>query len=213
MTSGPLAPTSGPGGSVVLRPSRAAYARVLRGNLWVAFPLLVISLIRIGQNWWLLPFFAFVLLLTVGGVVLYFRNVRIEHGGASYTVVSMFGARRTFRASDVTAVVTVTGLTWTGLASGVAQLIVLGADGAKILRLQARTWELDQFTELANDLISRRVAHEAIGRIGAAALRERYPRAVSWYEVHRIATILLLSLALFVLVLAVVAVVTFSSPA
>jgi len=213
MTSGPLAAASGPGGSTVLRPSRAAYARALRGNVWVALPLLVISLIRIGQNWWLLPFFAAVLLLTVGGVVLYFRNARIEYGGASCTVVSMFGARRIFRASDVTAVVTVTALTWTGLAGGVAQLIVLGADGAKILRLQGRTWKLDQFTGLANDLIARGVAHEAIGPIGAAALRERYPRVVHWYEVHRIATILLLSLALFVLVLAVVVVVIFSSPA
>jgi len=213
MTSGPLAAASGPRGSTVLRPSRAAYAQALRGNVWVAFPLLVISLIRIGQNWWLLPFFAVVLLLTVGGVVLYFHNVRIEYGGASYTVVSMFGARRTFPATDVTAVVTVTALTWTGLSGGVAQLIVLGADGAKILRLQGRTWELDQFTELANDLISRGAAHEAIGLIGAAALRERYPRVVRWYEVHRIATILLLSLALLVLVMAVVAVVIFSSPA
>ena len=203
-----------PAGTGVLRPSRAAYGRALRANIWIALPLLVISLIRIGLNWWLLPFFAGVLLLTIGGVFLYFRNARVEFGGGSYTVVSMFGARRTFLAADATSVVTVNALLGAGVQGGVAQLIVLGADGAKILRLRGQTWETAQFAELATDLIGHGVPHDAIPEpITRAALKARYPKVVSWPEEHPIAFGLLLSLAFVVILMAVLIVVVFSSPA
>jgi hypothetical protein len=205
------APVPAPGGAV-LRPSRTAYGRALRANLWIAIPLLVISLIRLGLNWWLLPFFVVVLLLTLGGVLLYFRNARVEYGDGSYTVVSLFGARRTFQAREATSVVTVTSLLGTGVQGGLPQLIVLGADGAKILRLRGQTWHVDQFTELANDLIAHGVPHDAIPEpITAAALRERYPKAVRWGEAHQIAFGLLLSLVVVVVVLLAVVVMVLTS--
>lgn len=197
-------PVPGSGGPAVLRPSRAAYGRALRGNIWVAIPLLVISLIRIGLNWWLLPFFAAVILLTLGGVLLYFRNARIEYGGGSYTRVSMFGARRTFRATDVASVVTVNALL-SGMAGGVPQLIVLGPGDVKILRLRGQTWEVSQFTELANDLIAQGGQHVGIAQpITSAALRERYPKVVRWPEAHPIAFGLLAGLAIVAIIFAVV---------
>ncbi|HEU0206407.1 MAG TPA: hypothetical protein VFQ74_06930 [Pseudolysinimonas sp.] len=109
------ASASAPTGSGLLRPSRAAYGRAVRANIWIAIPLLVISLIRIGLHGWLLPFFACAFLLILGGVLLYFRNARIEYGGGSYTVVSMFGTRRTFVAADATSVVTVNALLGAGV--------------------------------------------------------------------------------------------------
>ncbi len=209
MTSEPLpasAPAIGPDGTVVLRPSRTAYGRALRANLWIAIPLLVISLIRIGLNWWLLPFFVVVLLLTLGGVLLYFRTARVEYGGGSYTVVSMFGARRSFQASDAGSVVTVTSLLGASVQGGVAQLLVLGVNGAKILRLRGQTWEVDQFTALALDLMAHGVPNDAIREpITAAALRERYPRAVRWGEAHPLALGLMLGLGIVLVVVLAVA--------
>lgn len=207
-------PVSGsvPGAPAELRPSRAAYGRALRANLWIAIPLLAVSLIRIGLNWWLLPLFAIVLLLTLVGIVLYFRNARVEYGDGSYTVVSLVGTRRTFMASQATSVVTVTSL-FTGAQAAVPQLIVLGESGAKILRLRGQTWDVEQFTQLANDLIAHGVPNEAIREsITAAKLRERYPRVVSWAEAHPIATGLLLALVILVVIfVAVIATVSFSS--
>ena len=206
------APT--PDGAAVLRPSRAAYGRAVRTNLWIALPLLVVSLIRIGLNWWLLPFFAIVVVLTFGGVLLYFRNARVDYRDGSYGVTSMFGARRAFTASDATHVVTVTSLLGTSVQAGAPQLIVLGADGRKLLRLRGQTWDAAQFTVLANDLVARGVPSDAILEpISPAKLQERYPKAIAWWEAHQIAFGLLLGLAILVVVLLVVAVpVAFTSP-
>ncbi|HEU0206406.1 MAG TPA: hypothetical protein VFQ74_06925 [Pseudolysinimonas sp.] len=97
---------------------------------------------------------------------------------------------------------------------GVAQLIVLGAHGAKILRLGGQTWETAQFAELANDLIGHGVHHDAISEpITRSGLRARYPKAMSWPEEHPIASGLLLSLALVVIIAVVVIVAVFSSQA
>ena len=202
-----------PNGSTVLRPSRAAYGRALLANVWIAVPLLVVALIRVGLNWWLLPFFAVAIILTVGGVLLYFRVARIEYGGGSYTRVSMFGTRRTFSAADAGRVATVNTLLG-GAPGGTPQLIVVGPSGGTILRLRGQTWDTDQFAQLANDLIAHGVAHDAIQEpITRAALGERYPKVVRWPEAHPIAFGLLLSLAIVVVVVGGVVVAVFSSPA
>jgi hypothetical protein len=140
----------------------------------------------------------------LGGVLLYFRNARIEYGNGSYTRVSLFGARRTFHAADVASVLTVNALL-SGMVGGVPQLIVLGPGDVKILRLRGQTWEISQFAELANDLIAHGAAHVGITEpIKPAALRERYPKVVPWSEAHPIAFALLLSLALVATIFAVV---------
>jgi len=194
-------------GMTVLRPSGAAYGRALRANLWIALPLLVVSLIRVSLNWWLLPLLVVVILLTAGGVLLFFRNARVENGGGSYTLVSLFGARRIVRAAEVVTVVTVASLLG-GTPAGVAQLIVLGPGGAKILRLRGQTWDTAQLRELANDLIAHGVGLEAISEpISRAELRVRYPKVVSWPEVHPIAFGLLLSVLVVVLVIVTVVVI------
>lgn len=198
-------------GPIVLRPSRAAYARAVRANLWVAIPLLAVSLLRIGTNWWLLPFFVVVLLLTFGGVLLYFRNSYVEFGEGSYTAVSMLGIHRTFLASDASSVVTVTSLIGTG-APMTSLLIVLGRNGAKLLKLRSQTWEVEQFVQLATDLNSRGVPIEPIREpITAAQLRDRFPRAVSWVEAHPIALGLILGVAILIVILIVIVVVVVPS--
>ena len=92
-------------------------------------------------------------------------------------------------------------------------MIVLGAGGAKILRLRGQTWETAQFAELANDLIAHGVHHDAIqDPITRAGLKARHPNVVSWPEEHPSAFGRLLSLALVVLLMAVVIVMVVSSP-
>lgn len=173
---------------VVLCPSRTAYARAVRANLWIAIPLLLISIVRIGLNPWLLPVFVVALGVSFGGVLLYFRNARVEYRDGGYTVFSLFGAARRFTAAEASVLVTVTSLRTVGVAQTAPQLIVVGEDGRKILRLRGQTWEVDQFTQLALDLIAHGVRNDAIREpITPAQLRLRYPRAISWVEAHPIA--------------------------
>jgi hypothetical protein len=80
--------------------------------------------------------------------------------------------------------------------------------------LRGQTWETSQFVELANDLIGHGVHHDPIPEpISRAGLKARYPKVVSWPEGHPIAFGLLLSLAIVVLLMAVLIVVVLSSPA
>jgi hypothetical protein len=200
-----------PGGPTVLRPSRAAYARAVQANLWIAIPLLVVTLLRIALNWWLLPVFVVAIGGAFAGVALYFRNARVEYGDGTYTGVSMFGARRTFTAAQAGTVVTVTSLQSVGVSRTAPQLIVVGDDGAKLLRLRGQTWDVEQFTELAVDMMQRGVSNDAIREpITPGQLRARYPRAVSWFEAHPIAWGLLLGLGIVVVIVAIAIAVVFS---
>jgi hypothetical protein len=207
----PPAAPSASGVEVVLRPSRAAYARAFRANLWIAIPLLVISLVRIGLNPWLLPVLIVAVVASFGGVMLYFRNARIEYRDGIYTTVGMFRQRRTFGATDVKVAVTVTSLQTVGVSPTTPQLLLLlGQDDRTLLRLRGQTWEVEQFTQLALDLIAHGVANDPIREpITPAQLRERYPRGISWWEAHPIAVGLLLGLgivaALIIVVLVAVA--------
>ncbi|HEY4226405.1 MAG TPA: hypothetical protein VGM70_11375 [Pseudolysinimonas sp.] len=202
--SAPAAVPSAEATSVLL-PSRAAYARAFRANLWLAIPLLVISVIRIGFNPWLLPVLLAAILLSLGGVMLYFRNARIEYRDGAYTVIGMFRQRRTFQAAQVKVLVTITSLQSVGLSATSPQLLAIGEDDRKILRLRGQTWEVEQFTQLALDLIARGVANDAIREpITPARLKDRYPKAVSWWEAHPIAVGLLLGVVLLAVIVAVV---------
>ena len=206
-------PAPASAGPAVLRPSRAAYLRAVKANLWIAIPLLVISLVRIGLNWWL-PLVIVVIALSFGGVVLYFRNARVEYGDGSYAVHSMFGTRTVFQAAQAASVVTVTTLVTVGVQAPAPQLIVVAADGTKILRLRGQTWEVDQFAELANDLIAHGVANDAIREpITPIQLQQRYPGVVGWTEAHPIAFSLLLGLGILVVIVVFVVIAVGSTAA
>jgi hypothetical protein len=173
---------------IVLRPSRTAYTRAFRANLWIAIPLLVISLARIGLNPWLLPVFVVAIGLSVGGVLLYFRRARVEFGGGLYRVADLFGRIRSFTAGDVGTLVTVISLNSGSIAPPSPQLILTRPDGSKLLRLRGQTWEVAQFAVLADDLIAHGVALNAVTEpITTAQLRLRYPRVIGWWEAHPIA--------------------------
>jgi hypothetical protein len=131
----------------------------------------------------------------------YFRNVRIEYGNGSYTLVGMFGIRRTFTAAQAKVLVTITSLRTAGVVGNSPQLLVIDERGAKILRLRGQTWDVEQFTELANDLIAHGVANDAIRQpITPDTLRDRFPKAISWFEAHPIAWGLLLGVGIVVVI-------------
>lgn len=175
----------------------------------MAIPLIAVSLFRIGTNWWLLPVFVVAILLSIGGVLLYFRNARIEFDGGRYTAVSMFGSHRTFAASDAASVVTVRSLTRSGL-QGTALLMVLRPDGSKLLKLRSQTWEVEQFARLASDLNSHGVPTTSVDEpITADGLRDRYPKAISWGEAHPVALGLLLALVTVIVIFFIVVVSVF----
>jgi hypothetical protein len=209
VTSDSAGPTSA-STSTVLRPSRAAYARAFKANLWIAIPLLAISIFRIGLNPWLLPVFVVVLALSFGGVLLYFRNSRVEFGGSQdgggrYRVSNLFGVNRSFAAADVGTLVTIVSLNSGSTAPPAPQLILTRSDGSKLLRLRGQTWEVEQFTVLANDLIAHGVVNDAILQpITTAQLRVRYPRIIGWWEAHPIAFGLILGLGIVALIVVIV---------
>lgn len=199
--------------TTVLRPSRTAYARAFRANLWIAIPLLVISLVRIGLNPWLLPVFVAAIALSFGGVMLYFRRVRVEFGGGQpgsasggrYRVKNLFGRIRTFTSAEVGTLVTIIFLNSGSTAPSSPQLILTRPDGSTLLRLRGQTWEVAQFAVLAEDLIAHGVALDAItAPITTAQLRLRYPRVIGWWEAHPIAFGLILGFGIVVLAFVVV---------
>lgn len=193
-----------PSGARVLRPSSAAYGRAVKANLVITIPLLVISIARLAINPWLLPVFVVTLALVFCGVLLYFRNTRVVYADGSYTIANLLGVRRSFTAAQAKVLVTVTSLRVFGATIMSPQLLVVGDSGAKILRLRGQTWDVEQFTELANDLIAHGVTNDAIREpITAGALRDRYPRAVGWYEAHPIAWALLLAFGILIVIFAV----------
>jgi hypothetical protein len=195
----------------VLRPSRAAYKRAMRANLYLAIPLLIVSLVRVGLNPWLLPVLVGAALLSVGGVMLYFRNARVEFGGGRYRIHSIFGGVKEFGAADVARLVTVTALVAGTSVATTPQLLLTRADGTKLLRLRGQTWDVEQFTELANDLVAHGVTMDAIPEpITPAQLRLRYPRAIGVTEAHPIAFGLILGLAITVIVIVVVVLIAFA---
>ena len=196
----------------VLRPSRAAYTRAIKANLWIAVPLLVISVVRIGLNPWLLPVFVVALGLTFGGVLLYFRRARVEFGGGRYRVVDLLGRIRSFTATEIGTLVMVISLNSGSTAPPAPQLILTRPDGSKLLRLRGQTWEVEQFAALADDLIAHGVVNDAIvDPITTGQLRLRYPRVVGWWEAHPIAFGLIVGLGVLFLAIVVVIAVFFST--
>jgi hypothetical protein len=191
----------------VLRPSRQAYARAVKANLWIAIPLLAISLLRVALNPWLLVVFVVAIAATFGGVLLYFRNTKIEFGGGQYRVTNMVGSARGFAASDAATLVTIVSLISASTAPPSPQLLLTRPDGSKLLRLRGQTWEVAQFTELANDLIAHGVVNDALLEpITTAQLRARYPRLIGWWEAHPFAFGLIVGLGIVVVIAVVVAV-------
>ena len=196
----------------VLRPSRAAYTRAIKANLWIAVPLLVISVVRIGLNPWLLPVFVVALGLTFGGVLLYFRRARVEFGGGRYRVVDLLGRIRSFTTTEIGTLVTVISLNSGSTAPPAPQLILTRPDGSRLLRLRGQTWEVEQFAALADDLIAHGVVNDAIvDPITTGQLRLRYPRVVGWWEAHPIAFGLIVGLGVLFLAIVVVIAVFFST--
>jgi hypothetical protein len=196
-------PASAP--STELRPSRAAYLRAVRANLWVAIPLLAISVVRVGLNPWLLPVFVIALGITFGGVLLYFRRTRVVFGEGRYTVTNLFGRVTRFTPADVGTLVTVVSLNSGTSAPAAPQLILTHPDGSKLLRLRGQTWEVEQFTTLANDLIARGVVNDAILEpVTTGVLRLRYPRVIGWWEAHPIAFGLIVGIGLVALAMIIV---------
>ena len=208
VTSDADGPTTTPTTPTVLRPSTAAYRRALKANLWIAVPLLVISVVRIGLNPWLLPVFVVALGLTFGGVLLYFRRTRVEFGGGHYRVVDLLGRIRSFTAADVGTLVTIISLNSGSTAPPSPQLILTRPDAGKLLRLRGQTWEVEQFAALAEDLIVHGVVTDAIvAPITTGQLRLRYPRVIGWWEAHPIAFGLIVGLGvLFFAIVVVIAV-------
>ena len=196
----------------VLRPSRAAYTRAIKANLWIAVPLLVISVVRVGLNPWLLPVFVVALGMTFGGVLLYFRRARVEFGGGRYRVVDLLGRIRSFTATEIGTLVTVISLNSGSTAPPAPQLILTRPDGSRLLRLRGQTWEVEQFAALADDLIAHGVVNDAIvDPITTGQLRLRYPRVVGWWEAHPIAFGLIVGLGVLFLAIVVVIAVFFST--
>ena len=196
----------------VLRPSRAAYTRAIKANLWIAVPLLVISVVRIGLNPWLLPVFVVALGLTFGGVLLYFRRARVEFGGGRYRVVDLLGRIRSFTATEIGTLVMVISLNSGSTAPPAPQLILTRPDGSRLLRLRGQTWEVEQFAALADGLIAHGVVNDAIvDPITTGQLRLRYPRVVGWWEAHPIAFGLIVGLGVLFLAIVVVIAVFFST--
>ncbi|MET0449620.1 MAG: hypothetical protein ABW004_14490, partial [Aeromicrobium sp.] len=172
------------GAAVVLKPARSVYLRAVRVNAFLAVPLLIVGFLRLQDSPWLVPVVIGMIAVSLGGVLLYFRNSRIELRDGAYRVVNALGRTRDFRAPDVERAVVVTQLVAYNAAPA-PHLRVEGTDGTALLKIPGSTWSTEAITALADDLAARGRPVVAIDEpITLTVLREHYPALVSWWEAH-----------------------------
>jgi hypothetical protein len=124
---------------------------------------------------------AFVLVLV--GIWLYFRNTMVQYGDGLVVSTDLFWRTRQLTTATVSQVVLVEHLRGaTQLAAPV--LFLLGDDGRALLRLRAGLWSIDDLGAIGAAI--PRDPDVVTGLITSAALRRRFPAAVSFWEAQAV---------------------------
>jgi hypothetical protein len=167
-------------------PSWTAYKKKVTVGAIVLVPLAVAAALRVAENAVFLVGFVLALLMLIAVFVsLYFRNTVIEFGGGYLSRTNLFGVRRIWGADEVATVLVVEQLRAFAVAD-THNTFILDAQGRTILRPTNEFWTAPDIRDLVESI---GLTPEIIDKpITATALRERYPRAVPWWEAHSFAT-------------------------
>ncbi|WP_411699001.1 hypothetical protein [Conyzicola sp.] len=164
-------------------PSRAHYRKsMLAGSaLAVLLVVVIIARVRGGMLTAGVVVIAVVFALVLVGVWLYFRNTKVQYADGLIVTTDLLGRSRQLTTATVNQVVIVEHLRGaTQLASPV--LLLLGDDGRALLRLRAGLWSIDDLGAIGAAI--PRDPDVVTGVITSAALRTRFPAAVSFWEAH-----------------------------
>ncbi len=198
---------------LVIRPSTDTHRRVVAqvgAALAVPLAFVAIEMVLIGSVVGRLAFGIF--LLVVIGVASsatwhYLRTAQVAVSSAQVVARGAFGRVRRFGADQVGVAVEIAGLVPGSARPPVPQLVLIGRDGRRLLRLSGGLWGTAALAQIGG------VLGAPIDRVGVLTpkqLRQRHPGAASWIEVHPVAAGLLGALAA-VVVLVVVCILLFAS--
>ncbi|PRY68808.1 hypothetical protein B0I08_10312 [Glaciihabitans tibetensis] len=123
-----------------------------------------------------------VLLAVIGiGILLYFRNTRIDFGDGELSRTTMFGRTTTVAVSDIGTVLSVRSL-MAFMAPTTENVFVLDSAGRLVVRATDQQWTRTQMRSLVAATGQEPVVIEK--PINSLAIRARYPLAVAWWEAH-----------------------------
>jgi hypothetical protein len=138
----------------------------------------------------------FILLVVIGiGLLLYFRNARLDFGDGQISRTNLFGQTKTWALSDVGTVLAVRSLV-AFMQPPSDNLFVLDTAGRTIIRASDQRWAPSQMRALVDAIGHTPVILDHPVR--AKAVRSDYPGAVSWTEAHP-AAVAFLSVGAFLL--------------
>jgi hypothetical protein len=183
-----------------IRPSKAAYRRAIAANAIILLPLLLLIVVRMREA----PvggYIALLILLVIIGVglLLYFRNARLDFGDGQISRTTLFAKTMTWNLTDIGTVLAVRSLT-APMQPPTDNLFILDTAGRVIIRATDQRWAPHQMRALVEATEKTPVIIDK--PTDARAVREQYPRAIAWWEAHPFKVAFACVGAFFVLLLA-----------
>jgi hypothetical protein len=123
-----------------------------------------------------------ILLVIIGvGMLLYFRNERLDFGDGQISRTTMFGTTNTWSLDDIGTVLAVRSLT-AFMQPATDNIFVLDTHGRMIIRATDQRWSPAQMRALIDATDRAPVIIEK--PTDALAVRSEYPGAIAWWEAH-----------------------------
>lgn len=162
------------------------YKGFVIANSVFALPILGFSLLqanRDGGVGWIGPVavFAPVLLLLGIGMMLYFRNTRVDFGDGMISRTNLLGVSKSWPLEAVRTVLDVPNLV-APREVPTHSTFVLDDSERLVVRISNRTWEPLQIKQLVDATGITPITLE--GPTTAGSIRDRYPHVISWRESH-----------------------------
>jgi hypothetical protein len=172
---------------VTIRPSQNIYKGFVVGNAAIVVPILLSNLATAGRSdggisWvTVVAIFGPVLLLLGLGIMLYFRNTRVDFGQGMISRTNMLGTTKSWRLDSIGFVLDVPTLV-APHDTPVHTLFVLDDTERQVVRVSGRTWAPEQMEQLVEATGVTPLTLN--GPTTAKSIQERFPQVIGWREAH-----------------------------
>jgi hypothetical protein len=182
-----------------IKPSSAVYKRSILASAGVGVPLILINLANNRDN----PLAVAIIIvgtLAVSLIIvgLFFRNSSYAVAGTELTKTTMFGATRVIPLSNIGTIVFARSLVVSSQPI-TPSLILIGQAGERLARLGGSVWSGNDMAALIDATGLRAEIIEE--PVSDAQLRERFPRAIHWWEAHPFAAGIIAGIAVLAVVI------------
>ena len=170
-----------------IRPSQKMYKGFVLANSAFVLPILGVNVFAArfneGGGGWIpvVAIFGTVFLLLGVGIMLYFRNTRVEFGDGMISRTNMLGITKTWPLTSVGTVLDVPTLVAPQEVT-VHTTFILDTTKRLIVRVSNRTWLPEQITHLVETIGITPTTFD--GPTTALFVQNHYPHAIGWREAH-----------------------------